>query len=63
MERPVMEEFARLVVIVNTGGPAVMNANKTAMKTEETTINRLFPHALSADTRDQPALSLQLHQR
>jgi hypothetical protein len=49
MERPVMEEFARLVVvvIVNTGGPAVTNANKTAMKTEETTINRLFPHALS----------------
>jgi len=46
-ERPVMEEFARLVVILNTGGPAVTNANTTAMKTEETTINRLFPHALS----------------
>ncbi len=49
---------------------AVTNANTTAMKTEETTINRLFPHALSqkrggwhcADTRDQPALSLRLHQ-
>jgi hypothetical protein len=51
MERPVMEEFARLVVIVNTGGPAVTNANKTAMKTEETTINRLFPHALSRKRR------------
>ena len=42
-----MEEFARLVVIVNTGDPVVMNANTTVMKTEKTTINRLFPHALS----------------
>ena len=42
-----MEEFVRLVVIVNTGDPAVTNVNTTAMKTEETTINRLFPHALN----------------
>ena len=47
MERPVIDEFARLVVIVNTGGPAVTNANTTTMNTEETTINRLFPHTLS----------------
>ncbi len=48
MERPVMEEFTRLVV--NTGGPAVMNANTTAMKTEEMTIIRLFSHALRRNT-------------
>ena len=41
-----MEEFVRLVVIVNTGGPAVMNANTTAMKTEETTINHFSPTPL-----------------
>jgi hypothetical protein len=42
-----MEEFARLVVIVNTSGLTVMNVNTTAMKTEEMAINRLFPHTLS----------------
>jgi hypothetical protein len=47
MERPVMKEFLRLVVILNTSSPAVTNANTTAMKTEETTINHLFPHSLS----------------
>ena len=44
MERPVMEEFTRF--FVNTGGPAVTNANTTAMKTEEMTIIRLFSLAL-----------------
>ncbi len=44
MERPVMEEFTRL--LMNTGGPVVTNANMTAMKTEEMTIIRLFSHAL-----------------
>jgi hypothetical protein len=46
MERPGMEEFARLVVIVNTGGPAVTNANTTAIKTEETTITAFSPTPL-----------------
>jgi hypothetical protein len=48
MERPVMEEFTRLVV--NTGGPAVTNANMTLMKTEEMTIIHLFSHALRQNT-------------
>ncbi len=46
MEQLVMEEFARLAVIVNTGSTAVTNVNTTAVKTEETTINRLFPTPL-----------------